>query len=112
MFLESTVSQKPYSYALGRNIPQQSSRRGFNSSLPHPCEKKSCYPATGNLLIGREARLSATSTCGLNKREKFCIVSHLKDSKKCFPCESNQRTQKDPRLNHEVRNIIYKFFPG
>lgn len=77
----------------------------------HPCEQSSCYPATGNLLIGRENRLTASSTCGSNGPERFCIVSHLEE-KKCFLCETRRETENDHQVNHRIGNIIYKFQPG
>ncbi|KAM6300840.1 laminin subunit beta-2-like [Aegotheles albertisi] len=68
------------------------------------CARGSCYPATGNLLVGRAPLLSATSTCGLDGPQEYCIVSHLQDSEKCFTCDS-----RDPSLpeSHRIENVIY-----
>uniref|UniRef100_W5N6F6 Laminin subunit beta-2 n=1 Tax=Lepisosteus oculatus TaxID=7918 RepID=W5N6F6_LEPOC len=77
-------------------------------SVPHGCTEGSCYPATGNLLIGRARDLTTTSTCGLQSPEHYCIVSHLQESDKCFLCDS-QRPY-DPiwhRNSHHVSNVIY-----
>lgn len=80
--------------------------------LDRACELSSCYPATGNLLIGREARLFASSTCGSSKRERYCIVSHLEERKKCFWCDSRNNTSNNLALDHPIQNIIYKYIPG
>ncbi|XP_054036227.1 laminin subunit beta-2-like [Dryobates pubescens] len=73
-------------------------------NLSHGCSHGSCYPATGNLLVGRASRLSATSTCGMDRPQEYCIVSHLQDSEKCFTCDS-----RDPSLpeSHRIENVIY-----
>ncbi|XP_072569193.1 laminin subunit beta-1 isoform X1 [Paramormyrops kingsleyae] len=83
----------------------------FTQDLPstlHGCTDGSCYPATGNLLIGRAANLTATSTCGLHVPEQYCIVSHLLEKDKCFSC--NSKSPYDPirnKYSHRVENVIY-----
>ncbi|XP_064375116.1 laminin subunit beta-2-like [Dromaius novaehollandiae] len=72
--------------------------------LSHGCAQGSCYPATGNLLVGRAQSLSATSTCGLRGPQEYCIVSHLQDSEKCFTCDSRDPALRD---SHRIENVIY-----
>ncbi|KAM4562148.1 laminin subunit beta-1 isoform 1-T2 [Odontesthes bonariensis] len=77
-------------------------------SRPHGCTEGSCYPATGNLLIGRAANLTATSTCGLNGPKQYCIVSHLQEPDKCFECDSQHPYEPYRHRNsHRIENVIY-----
>uniref|UniRef100_A0A3Q3K397 Laminin, beta 2 (laminin S) n=1 Tax=Monopterus albus TaxID=43700 RepID=A0A3Q3K397_MONAL len=85
---------------------------GQEPDQSHGCALGSCYPATGDLLVGREKYLKASSTCGMRRKEPYCIVSHLQDEKKCFECDS--RRPYDPvynTINHRIENVIATFKP-
>ncbi|XP_077998074.1 laminin subunit beta-1-like [Glandiceps talaboti] len=74
------------------------------------CEGGGCYPATGDLLIGRQNQLLSSSTCGKEGPERFCIVSHLTDLKKCFYCDSRSAYKKDQNeFSHRIQNVITSF---
>lgn len=60
------------------------------------CQRGGCFPATGDLLVGRENRISASSTCGLKGRDRYCIVSFLNQKEKCFYCQSTREVDGTP----------------
>ncbi|XP_015763578.1 PREDICTED: laminin subunit beta-1 variant-like [Acropora digitifera] len=76
----------------------------YQALSQNPCDKRSCYPATGDLLIGRADKLFASSTCGLTEPEDYCIVSHLQDSNECFVCDASTSEN-----NHTAPKMISEF---
>ncbi|XP_051889579.1 laminin subunit beta-4 [Pristis pectinata] len=76
------------------------------------CNAGSCYPPLGDLLVGRNSQLSASSTCGLNGPETYCILSHLQDERKCFTCDSRSSFNSiSSTFSHRIENVITAFEP-
>lgn len=46
------------------------------------CDDTSCHPQLGDLMLGRSAQLSATSTCGLAGPQNYCILGYLEVRRK------------------------------
>ncbi|KAH8870413.1 Laminin subunit beta-1 [Schistosoma japonicum] len=70
------------------------------------CENTICNPRAGDLLIGRESSLIASSTCGLNGIEAYCVVTTSGKSH-CEECISKQPY--NPEANpesHRVENVV------
>ncbi|KAM5187288.1 laminin subunit beta-4 [Callospermophilus lateralis] len=82
------------------------------SKAQDKCDQGACRPTPGNLLLGRSTQLTASSTCGLNGAQKYCILSYLEGEQKCFVCDS--RFPYDPYSqpnSHTIENVITSFEP-
>ncbi|KAL4656759.1 laminin subunit beta-4-like [Arapaima gigas] len=78
----------------------------------HDCTTTSCHPLLGDLMVGRGAQLSATSTCGLYGPQNYCIIGYLEGEKKCFLCDSRYPYNHYTNPNsHQIENVITTFDP-
>ncbi|XP_066060077.1 laminin subunit beta-3 [Chamaea fasciata] len=66
------------------------------------CSRGACYPAPGDLLLGRAPHLRASSTCGLSKPETYC-TPHGQWSMKCCRCDSRLPHSYS---GHRVENVL------
>ncbi|XP_051237149.1 laminin subunit beta-4 isoform X1 [Dicentrarchus labrax] len=76
------------------------------------CSGGSCNPQLGDLMVGRVAQLSASSTCGLNGPQNYCIIGYLEEEQKCFTCDSRLPYNHYGNPNsHRIQNVITTFDP-
>uniref|UniRef100_F6YTR2 Laminin subunit beta 4 n=1 Tax=Monodelphis domestica TaxID=13616 RepID=F6YTR2_MONDO len=82
------------------------------SEVQDGCHNGSCHPTVGDLLVGRSDQLTASSTCGLDGPQKYCVLGYLEEQQKCFICDSrfpyNPYTQAN---SHMIENVITTFEP-
>ncbi|XP_045894612.1 laminin subunit beta-4 [Micropterus dolomieu] len=80
--------------------------------LQDQCPGGSCNPQLGDLMVGRADQLSASSTCGLDGPQDYCIIGYLEDVQKCFKCDSRLPYDRYSNPNsHRIENVITTFDP-
>ncbi|XP_019113332.2 laminin subunit beta-4 [Larimichthys crocea] len=80
--------------------------------LQDQCPGGTCNPQLGDLMVGRAAQLSASSTCGLDGPQNYCIIGYLEEEQKCFTCDSRLPYNRYNNPNsHHIENIITTFDP-
>uniref|UniRef100_A0A3Q3JWY3 Laminin, beta 4 n=1 Tax=Monopterus albus TaxID=43700 RepID=A0A3Q3JWY3_MONAL len=78
--------------------------------LQDQCPGGFCNPQLGDLMVGRAAQLSASSTCGLHGPQKYCIIGYLEEEQKCFTCDSRLPYSRYSN-SHRIENTIATFDP-
>uniref|UniRef100_A0AAQ4RAZ0 Laminin, beta 2-like n=1 Tax=Gasterosteus aculeatus aculeatus TaxID=481459 RepID=A0AAQ4RAZ0_GASAC len=79
------------------------------TSQKDPCLSGSCNPQLGDLMVGRSTQLSASSTCGLDEPQNYCIIGYLE---KCFTCDSRLPYDRYGNTHsHRIENVITTFDP-
>ncbi|KAM4677068.1 laminin subunit beta-4 [Discoglossus pictus] len=75
------------------------------------CQSGSCHPTIGDLVVGRSKQLTASSTCGQDEPQRYCIISYLEDDQKCFTCDSRHPYDDAYPNSHLIENIVTTFEP-
>lgn len=65
------------------------------------CSRGACYPPMGDLLLGRDRQLHASSTCGLTGSEVFCTPFG-----QVRPYSYYSERQKEPHILQRQVNLI------
>ncbi|XP_036068153.1 laminin subunit beta-4 isoform X4 [Oryzias melastigma] len=82
------------------------------SDLQDQCPSAPCEPPLGDLMVGRQAQLKASSTCGLKGPEQYCTTGHLQEARNCFLCDSQlPYSYHSNRNSHWIENIIMSSDP-
>ncbi|VDM31523.1 unnamed protein product [Hydatigera taeniaeformis] len=72
----------------------------------YSCQNTICSPRAGDLLIGRDNSLVASSTCGLENVDTYCVVTASGKSH-CSECYSKQAYNSITNPNsHRIENVI------
>lgn len=75
----SSSSLSPTPRTQFSRVKKNSLNRNFYNTIGvrNNCTHQVCFPPIGNLLIGRRNFLFASSTCGIENAERFCILGKL-----------------------------------
>ncbi|XP_044050213.1 laminin subunit beta-4 [Siniperca chuatsi] len=78
--------------------------------LQDQCPGGLCNRQLGDLMVGRADQLSASSTCGLDGPQNYCIIGYLEEEQKCFTCDSRLPYNRYHNPNsHRIENVITTF---
>ncbi|XP_063811408.1 laminin subunit beta-3 isoform X2 [Pseudophryne corroboree] len=74
----------------------------FLVNAQQDCSHGACYPAVGDLLIGRTNYLRASSTCGIERPETYC-TPYGETQMQCCRCDSREPYS---ALSHRIINVV------
>ncbi|KAG9470474.1 hypothetical protein GDO78_017715 [Eleutherodactylus coqui] len=79
----------------------------FLVNAQQDCSRGACYPAIGDLLIGRTDHLTASSTCGMAMPETYC-TPFGEAQFQCCRCDSREPFT---TVSHRIINVVSSIGP-